>query len=288
MWDAKQKLEAVVRAGRAPLAGAAVGLLVGILLLVILRCSQGERGSAASHQAGPVLTLTAQAQPSAAAASTAATQPASAAASQPASGAGSRQAATAPAQPPHPDTLLAYFPLPPSAAGPQVWPSPTLAPAPIRSHMPPIAPPTSARLLGVEKDHSVRARGMADLPPLLADAGPAVPAAPRLRAELPASAASLDERTLLFVLGNTPPDTARSSPTSDGVEVLARQVVLTRITGQRQSPEPFLRLGIPDPFEAAAAVALRRPPADAEPPATVPIVPARVTLPVNPVTPAPG
>jgi len=177
---------------------------------------------------------------------------------------------------------FAPVPLPLFVTAPQPSPSSALVPAPRGTWRPPLADVLRLpRLLPSEHDRPVRPRPVADLP-LLGRGSPSLPP-PRLPPATPqARAASPDPNRLPLLPAGSRPNPNHADATSDPTLGQARQALLWTIGGLRRSPAPFLRLTIPDPFEAVTAVQFRHCPADDDTPAVLPDLPGRPTLTVKP------
>jgi hypothetical protein len=169
-----------------------------------------------------------------------------------------------------------FAPLAAGVTAPLACPLAALVPAPVPSLLPPVEMPQGPRLppsrLGVPD------RPVAGPPPPAWQADPPPP--PRLPALPPARVGSPDPACPPLLWGGARYRPGRPSPTSDPVLDLSRQAALAARPPLRESPAPFLRLTIPDPFESVAAVRLREPPPDDDPPASA------VELPPGPVLPA--
>ncbi|HEV7402301.1 MAG TPA: hypothetical protein VGO11_05215 [Chthoniobacteraceae bacterium] len=66
-----------------------------------------------------------------------------------------------------------------------------------------------------------------------------------------------------------PPAWDRPLATTDPTAAASRDLALAPPAGLRETPPPFVRLNIPDPFEQIAIAELRNPPPDMDPPVTI-------------------
>ena len=79
-----------------------------------------------------------------------------------------------------------------------------------------------------------------------------------------------------------PPAWDRPQLATDPTDAITRAFPLAAPTGLRETPPPFLRIAIPDPFEQITIAELRNPPPEIDPPV------APFTRPANPLAPAPA
>jgi len=180
------------------------------------------------------------------------------------------------AAPPSPAALPRFLtdPLPVTSA--------RVVPVPMRLALPLAETHQAPLFLPSERQHPVLQRPVGDLPPLYA-ASPAaapgqLPVTPLLHVLVP------DARLPLL------PPTPSAQPgqvilSHDPTSAPVQQAILARIPTFRESYASFVRLAIPDPFESIAAVKLRQPPPDDDPPVSSPGLPARPPLSVPPPKP---
>ena len=178
------------------------------------------------------------------------------------------------------DAAPAFAPVPLPGAPQEPWRSDRLIPVPVRSWLPPAEVYRGSELLPSEAKRPAGLRPTADEPPLappsslLPVSRPPLPAGPLARAASP-DVAGLPADSLT---GSSP---GEADPAGDATLDPSRQTVLATAAGLRQGPAPFLRLTIPDPFEAITAVQLRRPPPDDDAPVAASDLPARAPLPTS-------
>ncbi len=186
------------------------------------------------------------------------------------------------------DPVTPLLPLPPLVGGPLPWPSDRLIPAPVP---PPVAgargiPPSQAtageipggaaapRPLPADAPYPLHGRPALDVPPIASvwDLPPprALPALPLARADAPDPSRPM------------PLPAGRPALADDPAAALAAELILSVAAPLRSAAAPFLRLAIPDPFEAITAVHLAQPPPDTAPPIAPFDTPPRPTLPTGP------
>jgi hypothetical protein len=175
---------------------------------------------------------------------------------------------------------------------PPPWNPATIFPVPVRSWLPPAEAPERPSILPDEKRLAAPAPHVLQEFPLHAPiASPTaslfLPAAPLAQANSP------DPARITVWIATGPAPEARSRPpnwdrpqlATDPTAAQSRDFALSSPSGLRETPLPFLRLNIPDPFEQIAIAELRNPPPEDDPPVTPFIRPA-VVLTESPGTPA--
>lgn len=171
-----------------------------------------------------------------------------------------------PATQPFPKAPLALTaPPPPTPA--------TIFPAPLRTWLPPAETPEAPRIAAGDLRSTTSAPPLPSETPMLATLTlpperPVMPVPP-----LPQVAGPDPERLAAWVVINPatetrgkPPAWDRPQLTTDPTAAASRDLALAPPSGLRETPPPFVRLDIPDPFEQIAIAELRNPPAENEPP----------------------
>jgi hypothetical protein len=165
--------------------------------------------------------------------------------------------------------------LPPLPARFTALPSPnpaTITPVPIRSFLPQATTSDQPRLLPGDRRTAISAPfSSGEIPMLIA----ASTTAPILLAATPlAAATSPDPAHWTVWITNNPTPESRGRPTqwdrpqltTDPTGEGSRALALAPPSGLRESPPPFLRISIPDPYEQITIAELRNPPPDDEAP----------------------
>lgn len=178
--------------------------------------------------------------------------------------------------------MTAFAPLAPSVTGPVPPPGARLIEPAMALHLPLAAVRQGPRMPApVGTVGQAPVRPSADIPPLASDSGVSRPERPLLAAGPLAYVPPRDPSRVPLVVGGSRPDAARSTIVADPTENASRARALAAAPPLRDRQAPPLRLSVPDPFEFENLLALRRPPADADPPAPCFARPARPTLPAQ-------
>lgn len=172
-----------------------------------------------------------------------------------------------PATQPFPQTPIALTAPPPSNPL-------TIFPAPVRTWLPPAETPDAPRILAGDLRSTTSPPPSPAETPMLATLvsppeRPVMPVPP-----LPQVAGPDSERLTIWVVINPaterrgkPPAWDRPQLTTDLTAAASRELALAPPSGLRETPPPFVRLNLPDPFEQLAIAELRNPPPENEPPA---------------------
>jgi hypothetical protein len=151
----------------------------------------------------------------------------------------------------------------------------TLFPVPVRTWLPPAETPDAPRVLAGDLRGATSAPPSPSESPLLATLTspperPVMPVPPLAQFVSPDPA-----RVTAWVVINPatetrgrPPAWDRPQVTTDPTTAASRELALATPSGLRETPPPFVRLNIPDPFEQIALAELRNPPPDLDPPVT--------------------
>lgn len=148
----------------------------------------------------------------------------------------------------------------------------TIAIVPLRSVLPPAGTSEQPRLVpGDLRISSSAPFSSGELPPLATSAAPVsleLPVSP-----LPPATAPDPAQLTVWITSGPAPDSRARPPqwdrpqlATDPTAEVSRTLVLTSPGGLRESPPPFLRIAIPDPFEQISIAELRNPPPDDEQP----------------------
>lgn len=169
---------------------------------------------------------------------------------------------------------LQSLPLPATSLAAPPAPNPlTIFPVPIRPWLPPAETPDQPRILAGDRRIANSAPAPSGEIPLLAP-----PVSPPDRIVLPvaplARADSRDPARLAAWVAVNPATETRGQPpkwdrpliTTDPTAAKSDASAAIPTTGLRETPPPFLRLNIPDPFEQISMAELRNPPADTDAP----------------------
>lgn len=174
---------------------------------------------------------------------------------------------------------------------PPPWNPGTIFPVPVRSWLPSAELPEKPAILPDEKRIATSPpSALQEIPlhaPLASSAAPIFLAvAPLAHAHSPDPA-----RLTVWIATGLAPEARNRPPHWDrpqiGTDPTAREshdFALSPPSGLHETPLPFLRLNIPDPFEQIAIAELRNPPPENDPPVT-PFTRPAVTLPESPVAP---
>ena len=175
---------------------------------------------------------------------------------------------------------------------PPPWNPAKIFPVPVRPWLPLAEVPEKPAILPDEKRIATSAlHALQEFPlhaPITSPAGfLLLPVAALARANSP------DPARLTVWIATGPAPEARSRPpnwdrpqlSTDPTARESRDFALSSPSGLRETPLPFLRLNIPDPFEQIAIAELRNPPPENDPPVT-PFTRPAVTLPESPGAPA--
>jgi hypothetical protein len=169
---------------------------------------------------------------------------------------------------------LQPVPLPAASLAAPPAPNPvTIFPVPIRPWIPPAETPDQPRLLA--GDHRIANSAPApsgEIPlfaPLISQPDRVIlPAGPLARADSrdPASLAAWVAINPVTETRGQPPKWDRPLITTDPTAEISSMDAAAPTTGLRETPPPFLRLNIPDPFEQISIAELRNPPAENDAP----------------------
>ena len=193
--------------------------------------------------------------------------------------------ATAPAaEPPQPLQIgamnlpAALPPLGPSQETPQPAKAATLVRMPVRPYLPPADARPVPLLLPAEMPRRLAQRPMSS-PPELAQMPSDPPGRPPKLFVLPARhVAAPDPASLVGLPSQRRVNIDRPSALDDPTAANSRAMASATQPSYRQSPAPFLKLVLPDPFEVINALKLSSPPADNDPPALTPALPPKPKL----------
>jgi hypothetical protein len=149
----------------------------------------------------------------------------------------------------------------------------TLFPVSVRTWLPPAETPDAPRVLADDLRSTTSAPPSPSETPMLATLT-SPPERPVMSVPPLAQFASPDPaRLTTWVVINPatetrgkPPAWDRPQVTTDATAAASRELALAAPSGLRETPPPFVRLNIPDPFEQIAIAELRNPPPEDEPP----------------------
>jgi hypothetical protein len=166
-----------------------------------------------------------------------------------------------------------YTPAPVVLTAPPRLNPPTLFPVQTRTWLPPAETPVAPRVLAGDLRTTTSAPPSPGETPMLAalttpPERPVLAVAPLAQVESPDPA-----RVTAWVVINPatekrdqPPAWDRPQITTDPTAAASRELALAPPAGLRETPPPFVRLNLPDPFEQMAIAELRNPPPEDEPP----------------------
>lgn len=160
----------------------------------------------------------------------------------------------------------------------------TIVPVPIRSFLPPAVTPDQALVLPGDRRMATSApfsSGEIPLPVTASAPGPILLTVPHL----PAATSPDPLLWSVWITSNPTPESRGRPPqwdrpqlTTDPTSEGSRELALAPPSGLRESPPPFLRISIPDPYEQITIAELRNPPPDDEPPVRSLILPVRTLI----------
>jgi len=155
-------------------------------------------------------------------------------------------------------------PLEPLARDAQPWPNSLLVPAPLPPSLPPAVISREPWAADASRQKRLRPRPATDLPSPGWNSGLTLPA-PWLTPSRPlARAASPDAALLQGPWRETGPDPDGADAASDPTRHQSQGLATSAKPDLRDRPAPFVRLTIPDPFEAIEALRFTRPASDDE------------------------
>ena len=191
--------------------------------------------------------------------------------------------------PPPPPAAPAATPPPATAGAPSApWNPNTIFAVPVRTWLPPADSPEKANAL--PGDQRIPKTAPFSLPESPLPSPPVSLPAPLVLPATPLALAIGPDPALVTVwIATSPAPETRGRPpawdrpqlATDPTEAIIRAEPLTVPTGLRETPPPFLRVTLPDPFEQIAIAELRTPPPEIDAPVASFFRPP-VSLPVDP------
>jgi len=171
-----------------------------------------------------------------------------------------------------------------STAAVMAGPVPSRSLPPIRAWLPMIsaAYEKAPRRVPTDGSHPLYPRPAIDCPEVASAPTSLAMAPPRVPTEALAFAFAVDPTREPLRSASFLPIPERTTGATDPTLDWARRAAVTYVSWLRLGAAPFLKLSIPDPFEALTVVQLRATWPDTDPPATAPGLPSRRTLPLNP------
>jgi len=169
-----------------------------------------------------------------------------------------------------------------STAAVMAGPVPNRSLPPRRAWIPMVGAAQNPRRVPTDGAHPLYPRPAIDLPQVAWVPMSLALAPPRVPTEALAFAYAVDVTRVPLRSPSFLPIPERTTAATDPSLDWARRAAVTYVSWLRLSPAPFLKLSIPDPFEALTVVQLRATWPDADPPALAPGLSPRRTFPMNP------